>query len=189
MQASSAETTEGKGSPGFFSQVFSELTAPYYEEDEQDFLSEDSDSENPTPEDQSGGDDPGDTTHKGDKPNSVNSAQTAEQEADSGRKSGNPTPQDQTGGRKPEETSNKEGDKPNFASPAFAKSVTENVNSARTAEKEVHQNIEKTSESENQLLEDQTEGDDLEDALQEGSKGKSNEPTGGGGESPAPMYM
>ncbi|KAJ7384635.1 hypothetical protein OS493_020213, partial [Desmophyllum pertusum] len=36
-QAPSAETVESKGSPGFFSQVFSELTAPFNEVDEQEF--------------------------------------------------------------------------------------------------------------------------------------------------------
>lgn len=99
MQAPSAETAESKGSPGFFSQVLSELAAPLYEEDEQDFLSEDRESENPSVEDETGGDDPEDAIY---------------------------------------ETSNGEGNKPNFASPQFARSVTENVNSARTAEKEIY---------------------------------------------------
>lgn len=99
MQAPPAETAESKGSPGFFSQVLSELAAPLYEEDEQDFLSEDRESENPSVEDETGGDDPEDAIY---------------------------------------ETSNGEGNKPNFASPQFAKSVTENVNSARTAEKEIY---------------------------------------------------
>ena len=54
LQASAAETAESeesKGSPGFFSQVLSELAAPLYEEDESDFLSDDSSCVNPSPED------------------------------------------------------------------------------------------------------------------------------------------
>ena len=57
MQASAAETAESeesKGSPGFLSQVFSELAAPLYEEDENDFLSEDSPSVDPSPEENTG---------------------------------------------------------------------------------------------------------------------------------------
>ena len=99
LQAPSAETVESKGSPGFFSQVFSELTAPFNEVDEQEFLSEDSDSENPSLDDQTGDDD---------------------------------DPED-----KNDETSNDEGDKPDFATLPFAKSVTEDVNSARTADQQL----------------------------------------------------
>ena len=99
MQALSSETSESKGSPGFFSQVFSELAAPLYEEDEQDFLSEDREPENPSVEDEMGDDDPEDAIY---------------------------------------ETSNDEDNKPNFAPPRFEKSVTENVNSARTAEEETY---------------------------------------------------
>ena len=72
--------------------MLSELAAPLYEEDEQDFLSEDREPENLSVEDETGDDDPGDAIY--------------------------------------------EDDKPNFASPRFEKSVTDDVNSARTAEEE-----------------------------------------------------
>ena len=67
LQAASAETAESKGSPGFFSQVLSELAAPLYEDDEQDFLSEDSDSENPSTEDESGNEEVEDALHQSNK--------------------------------------------------------------------------------------------------------------------------
>ena len=79
--------------------MFSELAAPLYEEDEQDFLSEDREPDNPSEEDEMGDDDPGDAIY---------------------------------------ETSSGEDNKPNFASSRFEKSVTENVNSARTAEEETY---------------------------------------------------
>ena len=99
FQAQSSETAESKGSPGFFSQMLSELAAPLYEEDEQDFLSEDREPENPSVQDEVGGDDPEDAI---------------------------------------DETSNGEDNQPNFASSRFEKSVTENVNSARTVDKETY---------------------------------------------------
>ena len=99
MQASSSQTAESKGSLGFFSQVLAELAAPLYGEDEQDFLSEDREPEDPSVEDKTGDDDPEDATY---------------------------------------ETINGEDDMPKFASSRFVKSVTENVNSARTAEKETY---------------------------------------------------
>ena len=64
LQAASAETAESKGSPGFFSQVLSELAAPLYEDDEQDFLSEDNDSENPSTEDENGKEEVEDALHE-----------------------------------------------------------------------------------------------------------------------------
>ena len=48
LQAPAAETAESRGGPGIFSQVLSELTAPFYEEDEADFDSEDSSSVDPS---------------------------------------------------------------------------------------------------------------------------------------------
>ena len=99
LQTSSSETAEGKARPGFFSQMFSELAAPLYEEDEQDFLSEDTEPddepENPSLEDEMRDDDQADAIY---------------------------------------ETSSGEDGEPKFASPRFEKSVSENVNSARTAE-------------------------------------------------------
>ena len=99
MQTSSSETAEGKASPGFSSQMFSELAAPLYEEDEQDFLSEDTEPddepENPSQEDEMRDDDQADAIY---------------------------------------ETSSGEDGEPKFASPRFEKSVSENLNSARTAE-------------------------------------------------------
>ena len=126
MQASSSETAESKASPGFFSQMFSELAAPLYEEDEQDFLSEDREPENPSQEDEMQDDDQADAVY---------------------------------------ETSNGEDDQPIFASPQFEKSVTENVNSARTAEEET--NFGGATESET----DQTKGEDqpLPNASKEGN--------------------
>ena len=126
MQASSSETAESKASPGFFSQMFSELAAPLYEEDEQDFLSEDREPENPSQEDEMQDDDQADAVY---------------------------------------ETSNGEDDEPIFASPQFEKSVTENVNSARTAEEET--NFGGATESET----DQTKGEDqpLPNASKEGN--------------------
>ena len=53
LQAPAAETAESRGGPGIFSQVLSELTAPFYEEDEADFDSEDSSSVDPSLEDTS----------------------------------------------------------------------------------------------------------------------------------------
>ena len=53
LQAPAAETAESKGGPGILSQVLSELTAPFYEEDEADFDSEDSSSVDPSLEDTS----------------------------------------------------------------------------------------------------------------------------------------
>ena len=53
LQAPVAETAESKGGPGIFSQFVSELTAPFYEEDEADFYSEDSSSVKPSSEDTS----------------------------------------------------------------------------------------------------------------------------------------
>lgn len=130
MQSQSAEDAESKGSPGFFSQVLSELAAPLYEEDEQDFLSEDSDSDPPT-EEQARDDDPEDALAEGDKPNFVNSGQSTDQETQNAN-SGEPSQEDQSEGDKPEETSNDKGDKPIFSTPVFMKSITENVHSART---------------------------------------------------------
>ena len=99
LQDPSSETAESKGSAGFFSQMFSELTAPLYEEDEQDFLSEDGEPENPSVEDGTGDDHPEDVIHQ---------------------------------------TSNREDDKPKFTLPEFAKSISENVDSAQTAEQETY---------------------------------------------------
>ncbi|XP_078352009.1 uncharacterized protein LOC144636697 isoform X2 [Oculina patagonica] len=130
-KSQSAEDAESKGSPGFFSQVLSELAAPLYEEDEQDFLSEDSDSDPPT-EEQARDDDPEDALAEGDKPNFVNSGQSTDQETQNAN-SGEPSQEDHTEGDKPEETrSNDKGDKPIFSTPVFMKSITENVHSART---------------------------------------------------------
>ena len=53
LQVPAAETAESKGGPGILSQVLSELTAPFYEEDEADFDSEDSFSVDPSLEDTS----------------------------------------------------------------------------------------------------------------------------------------
>lgn len=53
LQAPAAESAESKGGPGILSQVLSELTAPFYEEDEADFYSEDSSSVDPSSEDTS----------------------------------------------------------------------------------------------------------------------------------------
>ena len=53
LQVPAAETAESKGGPGILSQVLSELTAPFYEEDEADFDSEDSSSVDPSLEDTS----------------------------------------------------------------------------------------------------------------------------------------
>ena len=53
LQAPAAETAESRGGPGIFSQVLSELTAPFYEEDEADFDSEDSSSVDSSLEDTS----------------------------------------------------------------------------------------------------------------------------------------
>ena len=53
LQAPAAETAESRGGPGIFSQVLSELTAPFYDEDEADFDSEDSSSVDPSLEDTS----------------------------------------------------------------------------------------------------------------------------------------
>ena len=39
--AENAEPVEGQGSPGFLSRIISEIAAPLYEEEEEDFLSED----------------------------------------------------------------------------------------------------------------------------------------------------
>ena len=106
--------------------MFSELAAPLYEEDEQDFLSEDREPENPSQEDEMQDDDQADAVY---------------------------------------ETSNGEDDQPIFASPQFEKSVTENVNSARTAEEET--NFGGATESET----DQTKGEDqpLPNASKEGN--------------------
>ena len=38
--AENAEKVEGQGKPGFFSQIFSEIAAPLFEEEEEGFLSE-----------------------------------------------------------------------------------------------------------------------------------------------------
>ncbi|KAJ7384644.1 hypothetical protein OS493_020223 [Desmophyllum pertusum] len=137
-QAPSAETVESKGSPGFFSQVFSELTAPFNEVDEQEFLSEDSDSENPSLDDQTGDDD---------------------------------DPED-----KNDETSNDEGDKPDFATLPFAKSVTEDVNSARTADQQLPVEGDSESGANQELGQDSTiksaNGDDasIEETIMEEKK-------------------
>lgn len=53
LQAPAAETAESKGAPGIFSQFVSELAAPFYEEDEADFYSEDRSSVDPSSEDTS----------------------------------------------------------------------------------------------------------------------------------------
>ena len=53
LKAPAAETAESKGGPGILSQVLSELTAPFYDEDEADFDSEDSSSVDPSLEDTS----------------------------------------------------------------------------------------------------------------------------------------
>lgn len=127
MQAPSSETSESKGSPGFFSQVFSELAAPLYEEDEQDFLSEDREPENPSVEDELGDDDPEEAVY---------------------------------------ETSNGEDNKPNFAPPRFEKSVTENVNSARTAEEETYFGGATESDADQGIEEDQPK---LPNAIKEGN--------------------
>lgn len=126
MQAPSSETSESKGSPGFFSQMFSELAAPLYEEDEQDFLSEDREPENPSVEDELGDDDPEEAIY---------------------------------------ETSNGEDNKPNFALPQFEKSVTENVNSARTAEEETYFGGATESDADQEKGEDQP----LPNAIKEGN--------------------
>ena len=51
LQVPAAETAESKGGPGIISQFVSELTAPFFEEDEADFYSEDSSSVDPSSED------------------------------------------------------------------------------------------------------------------------------------------
>lgn len=53
LQAPAAETAESKGGPGIISQFVSELTAPFFEEDEADFYSEDSSSVDPSSKDTS----------------------------------------------------------------------------------------------------------------------------------------
>lgn len=53
LQTPAAEAVESKGEPGIFSQVLSELAAPFLDEDEADFDSEDSSSVDPSSEDTS----------------------------------------------------------------------------------------------------------------------------------------
>ena len=130
LQASSSETAESKASPGFFSQMLSELAAPLYEEDEQDFLSEDTEPddepENPSLEDEMRVDDQADAIY---------------------------------------ETSSGEDGEPKFASPRFEKSVSENVNSAQTAEEKT--NFGGATESDT----DQAKGEDqpLPNAIKDGN--------------------
>ena len=126
LQASSSETAESKASLGFFSQMFSDFAAPLYEEDEQDFLSEDREPEDPSVEDEKGDEDQTDAIYEtsnygGDKKPSfassqfeksvtenVNPAQTAEVKTDSGGATKSDTDQAK-GEDQPLPNANKEG--------------------------------------------------------------------------------
>ena len=126
LQASSSETAESKASLGFFSQMFSDFAAPLYEEDEQDFLSEDREPEDPSVEDEKGDEDQTDaiyeTSNYGEdkKPSfassqfeksvteNVNPAQTAEVKTDSGGATKSDTDQAK-GEDQPLPNANKEG--------------------------------------------------------------------------------